>query len=235
MAFFGRGVLAIWNSIDPESEADFVAWHVAEHIPERVGLPGFLRGRRYVAADGQPKYFNFYETERPETLESETYVARLNDPTPWTRRIMAHFHDTSRTICDVVVSLGLGEGAWMEAIQIRATDGVAFQPACAGEILPALIAVPGVCGAHLLHGRPLAGAVNTTETELRGGPDASTDWIVMVEAAGESVVREQRAGILSQANLMASGAGPEIVRGLYRLQFSLSYTELNRCHPRAPS
>ena len=235
MALFGRGVLAIWNGIDPESEADFVAWHVAEHIPERVGLPGFLRGRRYVAVDGQPKYFNFYETERPETLGSEAYVARLNDPTPWTRRIMAHFHDTSRTICDVVVSLGRGEGAWMEAIQIRAMDSPALQSACTAQIMPALIAVPGVCGAHLLHGRLPAGAINTTETELRGGPDASADWIVMIEAAEESLIRDQRAGILRQANLIASGARPEMVRGIYRLQFSLSCAELEPCNPRASS
>ena len=63
MALLGTGVLAIWNGIDPEAEADFVAWHVREHIPERVVLPGFRRGRRYVALDGEPAYFNFYETE----------------------------------------------------------------------------------------------------------------------------------------------------------------------------
>lgn len=62
MSLLGKGVLAIWNGIAPEAEEDFVAWHVREHIPERVALSGFLRGRRYVALDGFPKYFNFYET-----------------------------------------------------------------------------------------------------------------------------------------------------------------------------
>jgi len=114
-------------------------------------------------------------------------------------------------------------------------DGLALQSACAGQLLPALIAVSGVCGAHPLHGRLPAGAASTTETRLRGGTDASADWIVMVEAAEESVVRDQRAGILSQAGLVASGTGPEMVRGLYRLQFSLSYAELNPCRPGAPS
>jgi len=228
MALLGQGVLAIWNGIDPEAESDFVAWHVSEHIPERVGLPGFLRGRRYVAVDGRPKYFNFYETERPETLESASYLARLNDPTPWTRRVVAHFHDTSRTVCDVVVSLGRGEGAWMEAIQIRATDGVALQSVCETQILPGLIAVPGVCGAHLLHGRLPAGGTNTAETKLRGGVDASADWILLVETVEESVARDLRAGIVGQAQLIASGAGADIVRGLYRLQFSLSHAELDR-------
>jgi hypothetical protein len=228
MALFGQGVLAIWNGIDPEAEADFVAWHVGEHIPERVGLPGFLRGRRYVAVDGHPKFFNFYETERPETLESATYVARLNDPTPWTRRVVAHFHDTSRTVCDVVDTLGRGEGAWLEAIQIQAMDGEAFRSVCERRLLPELMAVPGVCGAHLLHGRQPAGATQTAEVKLRGGePDATADWILLVETVEQNVVADLRGGILSRANLGAGDAGMEIVRSLYRLQFSLSHAELD--------
>ena len=42
MSLLGTGVLAIWNGIDPDAEREFVRWHVEEHIPERVGLPGFL-------------------------------------------------------------------------------------------------------------------------------------------------------------------------------------------------
>ena len=106
MGLQGKGVLAIWNGIAPEAEKEFVAWHVREHIPERVGLPGFLRGRRYVALDGLPKYFNFYETTTADDLSSPTYQARLNAPTEWTRRVVAQFRDASRTICDVAVSLG---------------------------------------------------------------------------------------------------------------------------------
>ena len=43
MGPLGKGVLAIWNGIAPEAEEDFVAWHVREHIPERVGLSGAAR------------------------------------------------------------------------------------------------------------------------------------------------------------------------------------------------
>ena len=66
MPLLGNGVLAIWNGIESNAELDFIAWHATEHIPERVALPGFLRRRRYVAADGHPKYFTFYETEQTE-------------------------------------------------------------------------------------------------------------------------------------------------------------------------
>ena len=47
MPLLGRGVLAIWHTITPEGEAEYWRWHDREHIPERVGVPGFLRGRRY--------------------------------------------------------------------------------------------------------------------------------------------------------------------------------------------
>jgi len=49
MAFLGKGAMVFWNDVIAEGEADFNHWHVFEHIPERVGVPGFLRGRRYVA------------------------------------------------------------------------------------------------------------------------------------------------------------------------------------------
>ncbi|HSV25798.1 MAG TPA: hypothetical protein VLJ17_22580, partial [Xanthobacteraceae bacterium] len=88
MALLGKGLLAIWNGITDSAEAEFVRWHIREHIPERVGLPGFLRGRRYAAHGGHPKYFNFYETETPQTLESAAYRARLNAPTAWTQAVV---------------------------------------------------------------------------------------------------------------------------------------------------
>jgi hypothetical protein len=96
MGLLGKGVLAIWNGIAPEAEEDFVAWHVREHIPERVALSGFLRGRRYVALDGFPKYFNFYETTTADDLSSAAYRARLDAPTDWTRKVVAQFRDTLR-------------------------------------------------------------------------------------------------------------------------------------------
>ena len=100
MALAGKGVLAIWNGIAEEAESEFLSWHVREHIPERVAVPGFLKARRYVAVRGVPKYFNFYETETPADLGSPAYLARLNAPSDWTKRVVRHFSDTSRTACD---------------------------------------------------------------------------------------------------------------------------------------
>jgi hypothetical protein len=226
MALWGKGALAIWNDVDPEAEADFVAWHVSEHIPERVDLPGFLRGRRYVAVEGRPKYFNIYETERTETLRSPHYLARLNDPSPWTRRVVAHFRNTSRTICDVAASIGRGEGPWIEAIQLKDVEGVALPPKYESETMPALAADPAICGVHLLRGCPTDIRFNTAESKLRAAPDEAAEWILLVEAIDEGSLRQLRAAALSENSLTANGAFKLVARGLYRLQFCLCHCEL---------
>jgi hypothetical protein len=223
MALLGKGVLAIWNGVAPGADADFVAWHVREHMPERVGLPGFRRGRRYVALDGAPSYFNFYETDSPAVLTSPDYLARLNDPTPWTRRVVAQFRDTSRTVCDVVVSHGHGEGGVVETIRLRcASDDVGFAGTLeAGAIRP-LVEAPGIVGVHLLRGRPADSGGGTVEKTLRGRPDETVDWVLLVEAVEAEAIHTARHGVGATGVLERHGVAPGCQRGLYLLQFSLA-------------
>ena len=229
MALMGSGVLAIWNGVEPGADDDFIEWHVLEHIPERVGIPGFLRGRRYIAVDGHPRYFNFYETADPGVLTSPAYKARLDDPTDWTRQNISRFRDTCRTICSVTVSLGRGEGAWIETLRLTAdSDPDAFRAALAGSVLPAVLSQTGIVGAHLLQGEAAASQGNSTEKKLRGQPDQIADWIVLIEAVEEQPLRTGRDGAASDAALRNAGAGPEIVRGIHRLQFALTNSELER-------
>ena len=121
MPLKGKGVLMFWNGVSGGDD-EFLEWHVKEHIPERVGLPGFERGRRYVAMDGEPAYCNFYEVRDPLVLFSDVYIARLNDPTPWTKAVVSTFVDTMRTICDVTFSGGIGAGAYLETLRFSTGD-----------------------------------------------------------------------------------------------------------------
>ena len=167
----------------PAAGDDFVAWHVREHIPERVGLPGFVRGRRYVAVEGHPKYFNFYETATAADLSSAAYQARLNAPTGWTKRVVANFTDTSRTVCDVAFSLGVGEGSFIEAIVLETSaPAETFRAAIRTQVADAITAIPGIVGLHLLEGHAAAGQGDTAEKKLRGVPDKTAAWILLVEA-----------------------------------------------------
>src|SRR6185295_4098933 len=55
MTIAGTGVLAFWHDVAPGGEAEFDQWHLREHIPERVAVPGFLRCRRYVTLGAPPR------------------------------------------------------------------------------------------------------------------------------------------------------------------------------------
>ncbi len=222
MPLLGKGVLAIWNGIAPEAETEFVAWHIREHIPERVGVPGFLRARRYVAVEGEPKYFNFYETESPAVLTSPAYVARLDAPSSWTRAVVAHFRDTSRTVCDVVTSMGQGEGGAIETIRLQSGGSEEFSTRVEQNFLGPVAAAPGIIAAHLLRGRADDSSGGTAERALRSQPDEVADWIILIEAVDDASLRASRQGPGADLALVRSGAAAGTRRGLYQLQFGLT-------------
>ncbi len=226
MALLGKGLLAIWNGIADSAEADFVRWHIREHIPERLGLPGFVRGRRYVAYQGHPKYFNFYETETPQTLESPAYRARLNAPTPWTQAVVKEFRDTSRTICEVVASIGMGEGAWIETIQIGAVqDRDAFSRVMTSTSMQEVARWDGIVGVHFVRGVDGQTSTATAESTLRNHPDAKCEWILLIEAAERGFVEALRAGPCSDEALRRLSPGATLERGIYQFQYGLSRAE----------
>ena len=123
MSLSGKGVVAIWNGIREDTRADFFEWHNREHMPERVAIRGFRRGRRFTALDAQPEFFTLYETDDAKTLTGADYLARLDNPTPWTRRVTAAFLNTSRSLCRVARSLGPGEGGLMMTFRFEVADG----------------------------------------------------------------------------------------------------------------
>ena len=226
MALSGSAVLAIWNGIKPEAEDEFIAWHVREHIPERVGLPGFLRGRRYVAVDGHPKYFNFYETATVEDLSSPTYLERLNSPSPWTKSVVAHFTDTSRTISAVRLSLGHGDGAAVKAIQLSTTRQPEAFIASAAAMAADILEMPGIVGVHLLQGDAEASNQKTAEKKLRDRADDVAAWILLVEAVDVQAIERLETGGHLTDRLIAEGAEPAMRAGTYALQYALSASQL---------
>jgi hypothetical protein len=68
MSLAGLGAVCIWHDLLPEARDEFHQWHNREHMPERVGIPGFRRGRRYVALSGTPQIFNLTGRAAPEVL-----------------------------------------------------------------------------------------------------------------------------------------------------------------------
>ena len=228
MALVGNGVLAIWNGIEPAAEEEFLKWHVHEHIPERVALPGFLRGRRYVAVDGAPKYFNFYETMELADLVSKAYMAELDRPSAWTQAVVRSFTDTSRTMCGVAWTGGIGEGAFIETLRLEtALEASVFRQRLAETVLLPVVKEDEVVGVHLLEGQAGQGSAETAETRLRGGIDEVAAWVLLVETVRSKAVKHLRQDLLTDAKLRQAGVAT-MRRGLYELQFSLTKSELDR-------
>jgi len=117
----GSGVLAVWNDCATGSEETYESWYQTEHLPERLGVPGFKRGRRYQALEGSPKYFTWYEVESPSVLRSAEYINCLSNPTPWTKQIMSGvFLNASRTVCKRHIIAGELFGSIAMTIRLEA-------------------------------------------------------------------------------------------------------------------
>ena len=80
MGLLGSAVLAIWNDIAPGGDAEFNHWHTREHVPERVGVPGFLRGRRYLAVSEFVKFLR--GVRQPGRRAKRSVTARAFDGSP---------------------------------------------------------------------------------------------------------------------------------------------------------
>ena len=112
------GILAIWHDVGEAIGDEYERWYFGEHLPERVGVPGFVAGRRYEAVTGAPRFLTYYEGTSPEVFVSKFYMDRLNDPTPLTTRVLRHFRDTNRTVCRRTWEAGAIRGAWGVAVRV---------------------------------------------------------------------------------------------------------------------
>ena len=159
----GKGILAIWHDLDPAGEADFREWHTRQHMPERLSVPGFLRGCRYIAVKGTPQLFNFYQTERPETLTSAAYVERLNNPTPWTQQVVPYFRNINRSAGRVLASMGAGEGGAIATLRIKPREEAREQLSnwLQTEGLTLTLRQAAIAAVHLWSADPTAGRTHS--------------------------------------------------------------------------
>jgi hypothetical protein len=219
MSLAGKGAVAIWHDIAPEGRAQFYAWHGHEHMPERVAVPGFLRGRRYVAIDGEPEFFNLYEVDATATLTGPDYLARLNAPTPWTVSTVPHFRNVSRSLCRVAASEGDGEGGLVATFRydIDVARAGAHVERMANDTLQRLANAPGVAGAHLLIADDAASAVETVEKKLRAEPNLVARWIVLVEGWADADAFRSLCRALASNGTFADATQPPAA-SVYALQ-----------------
>jgi hypothetical protein len=222
MSLAGEGLIAIWNGVTPEARDDIYEWHNREHMPERVAIAGFRRGRRYRAIEADVEFFTLYETDTPLVHTGSDYTARLNTPTPWTQRAITGFLDTSRSLCWVAVSVGTGQGGLLVTYRYDVAPGREEEQRCllAHQVLPALADAPGVVGAHLGIADRAASAIQTAEKKDLP-PVLVPNWVILVEGGSEvPALLAACDTMLPATRLIAAGAVAPVLRGLYQLQYT---------------
>ena len=225
MPLLGEAAMLLTFDVEQTAIPEHDDWHTHEHLPERLSIPGFLRGTRWVAVRGSPRYAVLYEVDRLETLESRSYLEHLNDPTPWTSKMMTYYRAMSRGLCSVEKSCGFGMGHF--ALLIRFKPASDSSPSAAEwlgeEVMPRLAARPGLGSIHLLL-NTLAPSM-TSEQRIRGA-DAGVAWALLATGYQQDALANLEQGELGAGELEGHGAS-SVLSALYQGAYSLSADEIH--------
>jgi len=171
MSLLGSAVLVNWGGIVESKEAEYNSWHSKEHMPERIALPGFLRGCRAIGipeTNLNHKYFMMYEAERKDVFVSRKYLERLNNPSKWTKNILSNYISPSRTICSVITSKSVGFGGWIGTVRFLNKDIESENHVEKLKLsVPQTIKLEGITGMHVLLGEKAYGQMETQEKSFR--------------------------------------------------------------------
>lgn len=207
----GSGFLAIWSDVAPEQETDYLHWLTREHTSERMGVQGFVAVRVFRALlAGINRFLIIYELESPEALSGPSYLGRLNDPTPWSRRIMPILQNFARGGGRRHLSCGIGQGGFVAALPLATAlqdDG----------LLEALAATDRIAAVHLLITDQARTEIQTNEKKLRE-QDRSFAALLLIEGLDQAALQSALAKHAAQLQQ----AGAAIREPLYSFMFGLN-------------
>jgi hypothetical protein len=231
------GAVAIWVSAPDATRSEFERWHNVEHTSDRVRLPGYWVGRRWralpaeVAGDlvAPTNYLAFYEVDTAEVLQQPAYLQQLNEPTEWSRRMLAPTFDVERAIYDLVMSHGEEPGLdapYLLAVRLNAPEGPDGEAELLDwyreEHLPQLGALAGTVRGRVFRRVDAISDIPTTEKEIQRTRVTGQRFLALYEI-------EHPAAPTSEAWRDASAGTPrsaafrerlrDVTRELYWLQF----------------
>jgi hypothetical protein len=177
------GFLAIWSDVEREQETDYLHWLMREHTSERLGVEGFQKVRVYRSL--QPnicRYFIRYELRSAAVLGSEAYLARLNAPTPWSKRTMPTLRNFARGGGRVLARAGSGHGSLLAAIRLDDLSPIAGR-----ALVGNLVAEDRIIAAELLETDQEQTSIQTREKSMREH-DRSFAGLLLVDGLDEYAV-----------------------------------------------
>lgn len=226
MALCSDAAMVLFYDIEGDT-ADHDDWHSYEHFQERLSVAGFLRATRWVATEGAPRYMVIYEVSGIEVATSQGYLDRLNNPTPWTSKMMPRFRGMTRGFCLIAESCGFGLGSGAVALQFVPGEGAEERLSgwVAEDVLPAMASRKGVVGAHLL--QPAPPPPMTREQSLRGR-DKPMPWLVIATGYDAATLKRAAAKYLDPEAFRDNGAAETITLRTYAIDLTATAGEVAR-------
>jgi hypothetical protein len=179
MSEHATALLALWNDVSPELDAEYNEWHAIEHVPERLTVPGILWARRYrwVSGAEAPRYLTLYGLRSPDVLTSDAYQRLLREPTPMSRRMRPELRNISRWVCLLKQDDGT-EAARLAVWTLPETS----------DVDAVLSTMEGIAGGRII-ARRLADAAPLPW--LRGGQGGGVEgqWLLCASMDGDSAPR----------------------------------------------
>src|SRR5262245_1063770 len=119
----GKAVMINWSDVAPEHRPAYYEWHSREHMAGRVAIPGYRRGRRYIAARAERDFLVLYEVDDLAVVTGADYLAKANRPSPLTQRTTPFIKNSIRGLAQVQASFGIGTGGYALTLRFDPQDG----------------------------------------------------------------------------------------------------------------
>jgi hypothetical protein len=164
-----KGFLLVLMHPPAAFEEEFNAWYDSEHIPERLAVPGFETGLRFISQTGAaPRYLAMYDLAAFSVLESPDYLRVAYDQSsPWTKRVTARAR-VQRFAGDQIYP---GDRVTGRAARVALLRFRGLRPGDAETIVTGM--------RSLYEGRP---EVKQVRVLAHDGGDAGMDYLGLVEA-----------------------------------------------------
>lgn len=179
----GDAFLVISNTVGPVAMREYEDWHRSEHVPERLTMPGFLVGRRYMRELGETSHFlTIYDIGSPDALVTPEYRHLLANPTTTSRRMRPLMGDFRRLLYRETGRYGAACGGRIGFLRWLDHDG---RSGCDIAGLSELAGGGGIMGLRI-------GASQKAEAHPAFAPDTSLStqhYAALLSAAGEAELR----------------------------------------------
>ena len=218
-----EAVMAVWGDAAPEADAEFSEWYHREHVPERVGMPGWRNGRRYrKIGRGRHRYLAVYDVDRLACFDDPAYRHALDNPTDWTRRMMPHFRNFVRATSRVRFASGEVLGSVLATVRYDqgAGDPEAIARWLAGEALHDLRNREGITRVQHWQSDMDRSLAKTGEQSIRTGRDGRAPFTAVIEGTERGFVEAALKEAEIVDGLKARGA-KNVDAGLYAMIFAL--------------